>query len=243
MVLAVGALTLGGAVGAWGLSDPVFVGGHITGSRSAQYSDQIVATDGWSDSTVDNPYFRLSWDIYEAGDPFLVEGNYYKSLRYTYTVTMPTKSDNSVVKDLSHIIFQVTDDAYATTDYYRITNSYGSIDGPKTFTSGGSNPNMPGKLFGIKYNVDNKTTEYTFSFETFKAPTWGNFYAKDGTDDGTWVTAWNAGFLEDPGIATDADGFIVTADTRPYGAVPLPGAALLLGAGLSRLICYYRKKK
>ena len=79
-----------------------------------------------------------------------------------------------------------------------------------------------------------------FTLVTDIAPTWGDFYAKDGNAGGQGTnTAWNAGFtnpLTDPTNApangTPYGYYILRPDTTTTSTVPEPGALLLLGAGL-----------
>jgi hypothetical protein len=68
-----------------------------------------------------------------------------------------------------------------------------------SINDGNSNPNMPAPIYGIKIG-SSTTASTTFSFDIFRAPTWGDFYAKDGNAGGGTNSAWNSGLgqIADP---------------------------------------------
>lgn len=82
--------------------------------------------------------------------------------------------------------------------------------------------------------LDWEATNY--SFYSWQAPVWGDFYAKGGRDarTDTELAMWNAGFGSADPTAAAADGSIGNKILRPdtYSSVPEPGTMLLFGIGL-----------
>jgi hypothetical protein len=204
----------------------VLVFGLGTGAWAISYtgsiteSDGLFGTDGWSNAL-------LNWavdDVTNTG-----------SWTYDYTFTV-------VRKGISHVITEVSDNFTAdnimdgTTAGWELQTYNGQ---------GGSNPGIPGELYGLKWGTpetDNgDVLTYSWTIVTDRAPMWGDFYAKDGTDvQGTIdVYAYNTGF----GIDTAAGvgngnayeestgyGWVLVPDTTTQ--VPEPITLLLLGLGL-----------
>jgi hypothetical protein len=115
-----------------------------------------------------------------------------------------------------------------------------------TWTSQNGNPNLPGPLFGLKFDEaeGNVTNIY---FDSDRRPVWGDFYAKNGNSGGYGVnTAWNAGFLDIDPSAPAADGSLANHLLVPdsFGTVvPEPSSLLLLGAGLVGVAIVVRRRK
>ncbi len=162
----------------------------------------------------------FSWEVMQVGALW----------EYDYTLTVPTKG-------ISHLIIEVSPD---TTQNDFSAGEWG------IYTSGGSNPNMPEGMTGLKMNAPASTAgvlTLTFSFTSPRAPVWGDFYAKDGRDgqppNQIWVTAWNAGFGNpdtDPTVGPSngsIDFHILRPDTET--TVPEPGILILLGMGITAL--------
>jgi len=198
--------------------------GSLTGGGGG-----IDATAQWNSTST-----TFAWTVKDVG---AVGGSIL--WQYDYTFTVPDKN-------ISHLLLEVTDPA-AFTDFRVLTLSP-SNDSPKNFTpgDGNSNPNMPGNLYGLKYEVTNTNT-YTFSFTTLRSPVWGDFYAKDGKSGGPGggidVTAWNTGFLNTDPLDAPKDGSVDYHILRPdgYTPVPIPAAFWLLGTGLLGLVWLRRK--
>lgn len=77
------------------------------------------------------------------------------------------------------------------------------MEGPKLFSEGGSNPNMPGTIHGLKWD-DTEGTTSTFWLVSDREPVWGDLYAKGGRAGGQgWNALWNEGLGDpdnDPGV-------------------------------------------
>jgi len=140
--------------------------GSLTGAGGG-----ITATDGW-----DSPSTMFSWSISDVG---VQNGDIL--WQYNYLFEVPRK-------DISHMIIEVSPEA--SDNEFAILS--GSSAGVQVYgEEGNSNPNIPENMWGIKF--EEGSLVLAASFQTTRAPVWGDFYAKDGVDDGINVTAWHTG--------------------------------------------------
>lgn len=169
------------------------------------------------------------WSTNGASVSYQVSSIDASSWLYEYEVTI-----EGTQGALSHIILETSQNA----DIRELTASgFFELEGPTTFGQGGSNPGMPGDIYGIKLD-DLTGMTFTFSFESYNGPMWGNIYAKDGRagSDG-WNYLYNAGFGTP---LSDAERYefnneylqgryILVPDTY---VIPAPAAVLLGVLGL-----------
>ncbi len=185
------------------------------GSRSVN-GGGIIANPNWSYEAVNA---TLLWDIQYD----------WAQSRWNYNYTWRISDAGSEDKQLSHIIFEVS-------------SGYGLPAGTYSGTgSTGSNPGMPGSIYGIKYDATGLTHQTTIGADTYldvdisftstHGPMWGDFYAKDGTySEGQGkdqvkydVYAYNTGYgtdLSDVHAGLYDDTFISATDANKYVLVP-----------------------
>lgn len=106
-----------------------------------------------------------------------------------------------------------------------------------TFSSAGpgaSNPGLQCPIYGIKFDEATELTE-TFSFRSFIAPTWGDFYAKDGQAGGADNYVFNSTICDADPLDPPSDGSInckiLRPDTTPGPVIPEPSSLALAAIG------------
>jgi hypothetical protein len=159
--------------------------------------------------------FAISWDVKQVGSLF----------HYTYGLSGAEGGD--LTKNLSHFIFQVSEN-FTKADISGVTGGIMSVDSPKTFTAGVTNPNMPFTFNGVKIQDFSNPLNAVIEFDSTRAPMWGDFYVRDGKDKGVDVTAWNTGGFQ-----------IGVPDTA---TAPIPSTILLVGAGGLLILAGQRKR-
>jgi hypothetical protein len=215
--------------GAWAQADMVPVGsGDWNSSRS---TDQLTTYGNWGPgtSTEDGDGFTITWNISQDLDT--------RVFTYQYTIAGDPKylesgDTGGVYSNMSHWILEVSNTA-SNADFWNL--SIPSSKGIDEYNPSQGNPEMPANLYGIRWeSVDDFTKTgdpnedtriYVFSFDTYRQPIWGDFYARCGLGN----YAFNTGFGGDPTSGTtDFTPWIAVPDSK----VPLPPSALLLGSGL-----------
>jgi len=186
--------------------------------------------------TWDDPLTSIEWTV--DNETAVTPGHWH--YEYTLSVSGPG--------DISHTIIEASLGAgFSENDVLNASSDPGNwiqeIE-VKTYEPGGSNPYMPGDLFGIKFDADFNVTTVTILFDSRFEPVWGDFYAKDGhAGGGDWATVWNAGFLnpdpDDGAESTGVDDHILRPDSKGDTPPPIPEPALatalsiLAGSGIA----------
>jgi len=191
-----------------------------TGSLSTSDSS-LVGAGSWASGTT------LEWTVSLNG-----------AWHYEYTLTVAEK-------DISHMIIE-TSGSFTRENIWQENWSPIEIN---TFDSSNGNPEIPGSIYGIKFDDTSGTTFYA-SFYSDRAPIWGDFYAKDGRAASADIfnTVYNAGFsVPDPDIlaypvsnGSVYDHLLVPDTTSTQ--VPAP-AALVLGSMGVGLTGWLRRKR
>lgn len=142
----------------------------------------------WAD-----PGSTLSWSV---------EQNLNSSWHYEYTLSVTEK-------DISHVVVEVSE-TFTDDDYFN--ENWHEKDGDPTtdvgdYGTGNGNPDIPSTMHGLKFD-ETVGTSLTVSFDSFRVPVWGDFYAKDGKEggpDGDTIQLWNAGLGADETVAPYLD--------------------------------------
>lgn len=173
-----------------------------------------------------------TWATQGVSLSWIVSDNGNGTWNYSYTFVTPAQGA------LSHIIIEVSP-GVTLNDFSNILVNGSAFSGQpevKEHTPQQGNPDMPGNLYGIKFDVETNLTSTTISFDINRAPVWGDFYAKDGSPGGQ---AWNTGFLLPDPTAPPSNGsidfHILRPDTEPLNVIPAPAGVLLALTGLPLL--------
>lgn len=204
---------------------PVPLDGAGTATNTLISPSGVYATDGWSNG----------FSITSAVTRFVDNQGFYV-YEYDYLATVPTK-------EFSHIIFGVSAGAPSTNFWQGTVNDHTTPLVTANYSPsdpGNSNPGLPAAFWGIKFD-DLSGTNVEFSFFSYNAPVWQDFYAKDGTSGGSDVYAYNTGFGQ---TITPYDTNYIIGPDSVGGKVPIPPSVLLMGSGLLGMgILSWRKKK
>lgn len=170
--------------------------------------------------------------------------------KYEFIVEPATSGQN---KKVSHIEIETSSPFVAgLPDISNLTvNGFSAtpiIDTWSSSTHGGSDPTIPGPMFGLKPDSDNFDLSNIIEFDSTRIPVWGDFYAVDGKNTTPAPSAWNEGFLRaDPTVAAHGgteDNHILRPDTGTYIA-PEAGSLMLAVIGLIPIagVCRLRLRR
>lgn len=166
--------------------------GDWSGSRTTLLANQLLGTGNWSGSGLGA---RVAWVISLSGDI------------YTYEYTFSNGYGGPLHHDLSHVILSVSS-SFTADDIWNVTGAGLESDSPKVQEIFQGNPNMPQSVYALRFECPDSTTgPIILSFQTRRAPVWGDVYLKGGLND----SAWNTGFGLQP--LANYEGWIARPDT------------------------------
>ena len=200
----------------------------FTGSLSTP--SEVVASGNWDAS---GGGFKISWTVSQ-----ITAADWY------YQYTLSNAAGGALPKDPSHLIIEISGN---TTDV-DFWGSNGSFEINTYSSADPSNPGMPGAMYGTKMEGAQNSSSglFEYFFHSDRAPTWGDFYCKDGKTSTTPhidVTAWNTDFLAadptDPaqsGLLQDASGRYIYKLLRPDTATRTSLASAAAASKILRII-------
>lgn len=205
------------------LADPVY-NTYVTSAADLDSSragpSQIYGNAGYVD-------FSVKWTITQNTTTGV----------WTYSYTFADAGQGNQLKDISHVILELSEGA--------TLNEFSGLDGDVgTYMpnpGNKSNPGLPGDIYGVKVGGSSPSLDLVFT--TLRAPVWGNFYVKDGTDSVTKKDnyAYNTGF--DDLQSTDTLKFIARPDGQ-VTPVPEPASlAIVAVGGLAGFIALRRNRR
>lgn len=185
----------------------------------------------WSDAI-------LSWTV--SGDSNGGPWSYAYTFSFVDTVKGRAPGNAGVV---SHAIIELSP-SFTVRDLISTSENCESEIGTFTSAQGNSNPGLPGPVYGLKCDMRTEANPINWTITTWRAPVWGDFYAKTGGNENNLGTAINAGYLADDPLAPASDGSVENHILRPdtITELPEPGTlSLLLAAAAAGAVLRRRR--
>lgn len=207
------------------------------------YVGKLAATGGGGDGVLFVTGFNwlstetsLSWKV----DNITTPGMWH----YEYTLRVPDKG--GLAADIQCIIIEASNGSSGPA--FTIANLHSLTSSPEHWVQSidvglhnpADNPNLPRNLYGIRLaTVDIDPKVLTISFDTDRAPVWGDFYARSYVVDGDFCALYNYGLFKTPEsdpLDPPSNGSILSHVLVPDSVVmvqiPAPAAMLLSVVGL-----------
>ncbi len=168
--------------------------------------------------------------VYDNGDndwtPATMTWNVTRNVNLTWHYEYTLSVHHAAI---SHLIIE-TCDTFGASNISNAVHPAQSVSiGMQSQNAG--NPSLPSPMYGIKFDSTVGTT-VNISFDSDRAPIWGDFYAKCGNVGGTQNTVWNESFLDSDPTAPAGDGSINNHILVPgCSTIPEPATIALLGLG------------
>lgn len=200
--------------------------GAYTGDLSNAFLGGLTTTDNW-----DCGFTSISWEV-------TFNNNIWT---YSYKLVVPKT-------EISHFILE-TSCNFKKSDMMNLNVQKGKIGcvevgtfkaPPACDPDKQPNPYMPNDIYGIKFDdASGKTLQ--FSFDSYRRPVWGDFYAKGGR--GSAVYNWGSLICDPQCPASDGSllAHILVPDTL-VTSVPEPGSMLVCAGGVIGLILRRRRR-
>lgn len=185
---------------------------NYTGSRSI--GTGLTGTSFYGTS------FDLAWSITPVTGGF----------QYSYTISSFYGPGGG--RGLSHVLLGLSANCATLAGCVQSPTINGTAIAPadvliQAWTAQQGNNNLPGTLYGVKFDVGGNNDPTTYSFVSNRIPVWGSFYAKGGGNPVNSV--WNSG------QANLASSNITDFVATPDSVVPEPASMVLLGTGLATM--------
>lgn len=225
---------------------PVSYIGTLAGLGGSGDGDLFITSSGPGMGWV-SPNSSLSWQVDNTTTP----GKWH----YRYTISVPDASARW--EDIQRVIVEASNGTrgpmFTSADLFSPASTPAAwlqtvdvgLHGPS------GNPNLPRNVYGIMFSTaDVDPTNLTISFDSTRAPVWGDIYARSYVVDGQFNSLCNWGLmripeydpLDAPGSGSILDHVLVP-DSVSIPPVPAPGAVLLGTLGVSMAGWLRRKRR